>query len=115
MTKRVWRGVLDAVPPEFASCLREPAFSVEDVTFCLWRRYGDPAWRSGPVVFPPDRTLPWHAHPYGCVAVVVDGVVGKRFRRLEADAGAGTLVSMPPEAGPAAGRGCSAADRWTAG
>jgi len=37
--KRVWPGVLDNVPGEFAGCLREPAFSVEDVTFCIWRRY----------------------------------------------------------------------------
>lgn len=54
-------------------------------------------FRVSEVVFPPGRRLPWHAHPYGCVAVVVDGVVGKRFRRLEADARAGALVSMPPE------------------
>jgi quercetin dioxygenase-like cupin family protein len=54
-------------------------------------------YRVSEVVFPPDRRLPWHAHPYACVAVVVDGVVGKRFRRLEADAGAGALISMPPE------------------
>jgi len=54
-------------------------------------------FRVSEVVFPPGRRLPWHAHPYACVAVVVDGVVGKRFRRLEADADAGTLISMPPE------------------
>jgi len=54
-------------------------------------------FRVSEVVFPPDRRLPWHAHPYGCVAVVVDGVVGKRFRRFEADARAGALISMPPE------------------
>jgi hypothetical protein len=46
-------GVLDAVPAEFAACLREPAFSVEDVTFCIWRRYADRAWQVGPVQFPP--------------------------------------------------------------
>jgi len=49
------------------------------------------------VVFPPNRRLPWHAHPSGCVAVVVDGLVGKRFRRFEADAGEGALITMPPE------------------
>jgi AraC family transcriptional regulator len=54
-------------------------------------------FRVSEVVFPPGRRLPWHAHPYACLAVVVDGVVGKRFRRLEADAGAGALISMPPE------------------
>jgi len=54
-------------------------------------------FRVSEVVFPPGLRLPWHAHPHGCVAVVVDGVVGKRFKRLEADAGAGALISMPPE------------------
>jgi hypothetical protein len=49
---RVWPGILDAVPTEFAACLREPAFSVEDVTFCIWRRYGDRAWRVGLIEFP---------------------------------------------------------------
>ena len=50
--KRVWPGVLDAVPDEFAACLREPAFSVEDVTFCIWRRYSDRSWQIGTIEFP---------------------------------------------------------------
>jgi hypothetical protein len=50
--KRVWPGVLDAVPAEFEECLREPAFSAEDVTFCIWRRHGDRSWGLGPVEFP---------------------------------------------------------------
>jgi hypothetical protein len=53
-----WPGVLDAVPAEFASCLREPAFSVGDVTFCIWRRYGDQAWQMGQVQFPPNHPDP---------------------------------------------------------
>jgi hypothetical protein len=52
---RPWPGVLDAVPEEFAACLEEPAFSVEDVTFCIWRRYADQAWQVGPVPFPVDN------------------------------------------------------------
>jgi hypothetical protein len=55
---QVWPGVLDAVPAEFADCLREPAFSVENVTFCLWHRYADPGWRIGPVAFPPGHPDP---------------------------------------------------------
>ncbi len=50
---RPWPGVLDAVPAEFSGCLQEPAFSVEEVTFCVWRRLGEPAWQVGPVNFPP--------------------------------------------------------------
>jgi len=36
--------------------LREPAFSVEEATFCIWRRPSDAGWQVGPVRFPP-------AHP----------------------------------------------------
>ncbi len=50
--KAVWPAVLDAVPREFAGCLKEPAFSMEDTTFCVWRRYADPGWQCGPVAFP---------------------------------------------------------------
>jgi AraC family transcriptional regulator len=49
------------------------------------------------VIFPPNRRLPWHSHPLGCVAVVVDGAVDKRFARFQADARAGALITMPPE------------------
>jgi hypothetical protein len=53
-----WPGVLDAVPAEFASCLREPAFSVTDVTFFIWRQHGDRAWQMGSVQFPPNDPDP---------------------------------------------------------
>jgi hypothetical protein len=32
------------VPSDFASFLNEPAFSMDDVTFCYWRRANDSAW-----------------------------------------------------------------------
>jgi hypothetical protein len=50
--KRIWRGVLDSVPAEFAACLKEPAFSMEDTTFCIWRRYTDGSWQRGAIHFP---------------------------------------------------------------
>jgi hypothetical protein len=56
--ERVWPGVLDAVPDEFIGCLREPAFSVSDVTFCIWRRYRDRRWQIGPVEFPTGQPDP---------------------------------------------------------
>ena len=59
--------------------LRAGAFDVSQVTFAGGRRLG------------------WHAHPRACVAVVVDGVVRKRFARGAADARVGTVVSMPAE------------------
>ena len=55
---RLWPGVLDEVPDEFASCLEEPAFQAEIVTFCIWRRTSDPAWQMGPVAFPPGESDP---------------------------------------------------------
>jgi hypothetical protein len=54
----VWPGVLDVVPVEFADCLQEPAFNVDETTFCLWRRPGDRVWQMGPVAFPPDQPDP---------------------------------------------------------
>jgi len=47
-----WPGIYDGVPAEFAGCLSEPAFVVEDVTFCIWRRPGESKWSRGPVAFP---------------------------------------------------------------
>jgi hypothetical protein len=34
----------EAVPAVFSSFLREPAFSMEMASFCLWRSRTDPAW-----------------------------------------------------------------------
>ena len=55
------------------------------------------AYEVSKVDFAEGRELPWHSHPRACVAVVVRGRVSKRFASLAADAGVGTLVSMPPE------------------
>jgi hypothetical protein len=49
----IWPGVVDDVPAAFASFLREPAFSIEDTTFCLWRGKDDTAWQRGLIDFPP--------------------------------------------------------------
>ena len=48
-----WPGVLSDVPPAFARFLNEPAFSLEDTTFCLWRTPSDDRWRTGKIVYPP--------------------------------------------------------------
>ncbi len=45
-------GVVDAVPPDFADFLSEPAFALDKTTFCLWRRHADAAWQTGPVEDP---------------------------------------------------------------
>ena len=48
----IWPGVMDNIPGEFANFLAEPAFSMEDTTFCIWRLRSDPAWQTGKVAFP---------------------------------------------------------------
>ena len=45
-------GVLESVPAAFASFLTEPAFSIGNCTFCIWREPEDELWQRGPIVFP---------------------------------------------------------------
>ncbi len=44
--------VFHGVPAEFAVCLEEPAFNMDNTTFCIWRRYSDEAWQRRTVEFP---------------------------------------------------------------
>jgi len=46
--------IQEVVPPAFSSFLKEPAFSMERATFCLWRSFSDPAWN---VVRPRDGAI----------------------------------------------------------
>lgn len=48
----IWPGILDNVPNEFASFLVEPAFKMEDTTFCIWRLQNEPRWQTGNIDFP---------------------------------------------------------------
>ncbi len=49
----LWPGLTDGIPEAFvAPVLKEPAFSIEDSTFVVWREPDDEAWRSGPVELP---------------------------------------------------------------
>jgi len=47
-----WPGVLDTVPSDFNYFLHEPAFSVQEATFLVWRREADAAWNVGKIDFP---------------------------------------------------------------
>lgn len=40
------------IPAEFASCVTEPAFATDDVTFCLWRKHGDLKWSRNRIPLP---------------------------------------------------------------
>jgi len=52
---QVWPGVLDEVPSEFQEFLTEPAFSMGDTTFCIWRRNVDPSWQVGQIDYPEEN------------------------------------------------------------
>jgi hypothetical protein len=52
---QVWAGVLDHVPAEFGEFLTEPAFSMSETTFCIWRRTEDESWQSGEIQYPEDE------------------------------------------------------------
>jgi len=49
---RIWPGVLDSVPPQFTEALTEPAFVIDETTFCIWRTNQDSAWQRGDIRFP---------------------------------------------------------------
>ena len=49
---KLWPGVLDGVPDVFKSFATEPAFSMEDTTFCIWRGIQDSQWNAGEISFP---------------------------------------------------------------
>jgi len=48
---KIWPGVLDEVPEAFNSFVAEPAFSMKETTFCLWRTRTDTAWRKGGISY----------------------------------------------------------------
>lgn len=48
----IWPGMYDSVPADFSSFLDEPAFSMTNVTFCIWRRQCDAVWQCGVTEFP---------------------------------------------------------------
>jgi len=45
--QRLWPGLYEGVPAGFESFLQEPAFSIDDATFCIWRLLDDSVWRCG--------------------------------------------------------------------
>ena len=49
---KIWNGIYNEVPGEFASFLKEPAFTIQDVTFCIWRTKNDSQWNHGTIQFP---------------------------------------------------------------
>ena len=52
--------------------------------------------RVSDITFAPNRRLPRHSHPHGCIAVVLEGAVDKTFARTSGTANRGTVITMPP-------------------
>ena len=46
---RIADGMFEGMPNAFASCLTEPAFNINDTTFCIWRLLTDDTWKRGRV------------------------------------------------------------------
>lgn len=46
------KEIFNQVPPEFQDALAEPAFSIDENTFCLWHRNTDINWQIGAIPFP---------------------------------------------------------------
>jgi hypothetical protein len=53
--EKTWSGIFDDVPIEFESFLSEPAFSIHETTFCIWRRYLDTSWQVGRIDYPDEN------------------------------------------------------------
>jgi len=51
-TGTVWPGVLSEVPKEFEAFAKEPAFSMQETTFCVWCGANDHQWRKGRIEYP---------------------------------------------------------------
>jgi hypothetical protein len=48
-----WPGIFERLPAQFhANVLREPAFTTQHSTFCVWRLATDEHWSHGPVSLP---------------------------------------------------------------
>ena len=52
--RKVWPGILDDVPSTFDSALKEPAFSISETTFAIWRLNEDNEWHCGNIEYPDD-------------------------------------------------------------
>lgn len=47
-----WPKIYSGVPEVFMAALSEPAFSIENVSFCYWREFGDESWSRGDFLLP---------------------------------------------------------------
>ncbi len=55
---KIWPGLLETVPLQFKKSLNEPAFHMEDTTFCIWCLASDSEWSHDPIEFPENEEDP---------------------------------------------------------
>jgi len=48
-------GLLEGLPKEFKKAAEEPAFSMDNISFCLWRTFQDTEWQIGKFEFEDDE------------------------------------------------------------
>ena len=53
-----WPGVIDQVPHVFVKFIQEPAFYINQATFCVWRKSEDISWTKGPLSLPAEDDDP---------------------------------------------------------
>jgi hypothetical protein len=53
--QKPWDGLLNGLPEEFEEAAKEPAFSMEDISFCLWKKHTDISWLRGNFEFDEDE------------------------------------------------------------
>ena len=51
----IWPGIFDSVPKEFEDSLKEPAFEMENTSFCVWRLTNDSGWCQSQLDYPSDE------------------------------------------------------------
>lgn len=49
---KIWPGVLEHIPHQFSSSLTEPAFHMDDTTFCVWFSTDVQTWCQGEIAYP---------------------------------------------------------------
>ncbi|MFK8013469.1 MAG: hypothetical protein AB8B80_15630 [Marinicellaceae bacterium] len=52
--QKPWKGLLKGLPIEFKEAAEEPAFSMDNISFCLWRSFQDTEWKIGKFEFEDD-------------------------------------------------------------
>ena len=54
ISQKIWKGVIDSVPPEFKAFILEEPVKSSGTTFCIWRKFTDDKWNIGNIQFPND-------------------------------------------------------------